>query len=360
MITVSKDYAGGNIVVREIADDTVYVSTDTRGHGEKWFYWNFELTSDRAGAARVVFDDSVVSRFGPATLTDHGWEYDKAAFMSHREFIARFSAAGTRRFAFSIPYQLADFDRFYSTLPQDRIRPLDFGTSERGRKIPAFAFGNAQGRKAVLTCRHHACESMAAFSLEGAVCRLLAETEYCAAYETIVVPFVDLDGVEDGEQGKSRLPHDHNRDYIDSPLYACTRRLKALADRGEVDALIDFHCPARWGGIHDRMSLIGLPTPTAERQDAFSEILARLSSGENGIEYRTADNVRFGTHWNTGAAMGTSCAGYFAAHGTELAFSFEHPYFGANDTPYSIGGLRAFGDRLARALVEYIRESGKL
>ena len=42
-------------------------------------------------------------------------------------------------------------------------------------------------------------------------------------YRYIVVPFVDYDGVIDGEQGKFRFPHDHNRDYMDNPIYPETR-----------------------------------------------------------------------------------------------------------------------------------------
>ena len=30
----------------------------------------------------------------------------------------------------------------------------------------------------------------------------------------LCVPFIDYDGVIDGDQGKERGPHDHNRDYL--------------------------------------------------------------------------------------------------------------------------------------------------
>lgn len=352
MIWVSRNFPGGNIELVGIEGNTVRVRQDVNGCGERWFYWNFALTVSAPGEYRVCFDDSVVSRFGPATEDNGVWRYDRDAFVSHTEFTARFLTAGTRRFAFSIPYQLTDHARFLATLPRDRIRLYDWGLSERGRKIPVFAFGTPSARKVVFTCRHHACESVAAYSLEGAVAALLRDEEYCAQHETIVVPFVDVDGVETGEQGKSRLPHDHNRDYIDAPLYATTRRLKALADEGTTDVLIDFHCPARWGGVHDHMSLIGLPSPQAERQQRFSEILAE-TDGE--IPYRVADNVPFGTHWNVGAGMATSCSAYFAAHGAALAFSFEHPYFGAGERPYDAAALRNFGERISRALRRYLQ-----
>ena len=42
-------------------------------------------------------------------------------------------------------------------------------------------------------------------------------------YLVYVIPFVDIDGVENGDQGK-QAPHDHNRDYINSPIYPETKR----------------------------------------------------------------------------------------------------------------------------------------
>lgn len=202
MIWVSRNFPGGNIELIGIEGNTVRVRQDVNGCGERWFYWNFALTISAPGEYRVCFDDSVVSRFGPATEDNGVWRYDRDAFVSHTEFTARFLTAGTRRFAFSIPYQLTDHARFLATLPRDRIRLYDWGLSERGRKIPVFAFGTPSARKVVFTCRHHACESVAAYSLEGAVAALLRDEEYCAQHETIVVPFVDVDGGGDRRAGQ--------------------------------------------------------------------------------------------------------------------------------------------------------------
>ena len=35
-------------------------------------------------------------------------------------------------------------------------------------------------------------------------------------FKILCVPFVDFDGVVDGDQGKGRNSHDHNRDYCEN------------------------------------------------------------------------------------------------------------------------------------------------
>ena len=72
-------------------------------------------------------------------------------------------------------------------------------------------------RYLVLTARHHACESMASHVLEGILSGVLADDDcgrrWREGWQVVAAPFMDKDGVEDGDQGKNRRPHDHNRDY---------------------------------------------------------------------------------------------------------------------------------------------------
>ena len=60
-----------------------------------------------------------------------------------------------------------------------------------------------------------------------------------------IVPFLDIDGVEAGDQGKDRSPHDHYLDYIPSPVYRSTAALMdyAAAFKGKTAVYIDFHSP---------------------------------------------------------------------------------------------------------------------
>ena len=58
--------------------------------------------------------------------------------------------------------------------------------------------------------------------------------------ELTVVPFVDLDGALEGDQGKHRMPHDHNRDYTEF-LYPETAAVASLMAEMEPQIFIDFH-----------------------------------------------------------------------------------------------------------------------
>ena len=80
----------------------------------------------------------------------------------------------------------------------------------------------------ILTSRHHACESTGSYVLEGVLDGLLQHP--MENLQVICVPFVDYDGVVDGDQGKYRLPRDHECDYGRDvpPIYPETAAIRAL------------------------------------------------------------------------------------------------------------------------------------
>ena len=71
---------------------------------------------------------------------------------------------------------------------------------------------------------------MASWTLEGVLEAVLADTPdgrwARENVEWMAVPFMDLDGVEQGDQGKNRQPHDHNRDYLGRSIYPTVAALK--------------------------------------------------------------------------------------------------------------------------------------
>lgn len=332
------DFAGGNIQVEKTCGDVVYLSQQLRDTGEWWFYWQFAVEA-RPGTFTFVFNrGEVVGPFGPAVLEPgKAWRYAPDSTDNHSRFTYTFSVEGTYRFAFCIPYTVVDFEAFYR-------EPRKFGpVTEGGRK--QFYLEKGAGRPMLFTCRHHACEAAASYVLEG-VWDGLGETGLTDKYKVVLFPFVDLDGVEEGDQGKSRLPHDHNRDYTDRPLYAAVRFL--CENFSDAAYFFDLHCPGKWGGIHDKRSLIGLPTPQAERQMLFSSILQETAIHCRG-GYSPSDDLAYGTHWNTGKPA--SAARRFAAFGANLALSFEQPFFGS--VGYLPDDLRDFGRAFIQAVALY-------
>ena len=126
------------------------------------------------------------------------------------------------RFAVSIPYSQRDWDAFLASLGRrSDVRPGVLCRSQGGRRDTELLRIPCAGAPAswlfVFIARQHACETSASPVLEGVVQGALADTPegrwVRENADCLFVPFMDKDGVEDGDQGKNRIPHDHNRDY---------------------------------------------------------------------------------------------------------------------------------------------------
>jgi hypothetical protein len=214
------------------------------------------------------------------------------------------------------------------------------------------------GSNVLLACRHHACEAMASFLLEGIVEEVLApgSAGLRAATAFTVAPFMDLDGVEAGDQGKARRPHDHNRDYLDAPLYPAVRAMqevvRRLAGRNLV-AYADLHCPWIRSGRNQSVFLVEPPPPWAAEVARFREVLARTPTGP--VRYTGAQDIPCGVEWNSGDAP--TSQRFVREHGgpgLRLVMGVEFSYSLAEGTAVTPESARLFGRGFARALAEYL------
>jgi hypothetical protein len=354
-IRVHCDYPGGNVVVNRIDPECVSLEQDLRDTEGWWFYWNFCV--EGAAGREIRFDftnDEVLGPWGPAVSTDRlEWNWLGAeSLLSRSSFRHRFAASEDRTFfAFSLPYQLSDFERFCDSLPgRAGVARGDLAVSEGGRAIPHLELGKiGADRHVLLTCRHHACESVASYVLEGLLSELV-ETPPAAildGHHLHVVPFADLDGVENGDQGKNRVPHDHCGDYGAEQRYRSTAAVLDLARDLNVVVAVDFHCPWKWGDLNDHpfFSEGGSPREEVAR---LGEHLARTTAGGEGVAYEKGFDVGMGERWNKPES--TTFKRWFALRGARIATSFEFPYFGTPGNVVTRGSARRFGRDFARAL----------
>src|SRR5690606_3487437 len=132
------------------------------------------------------------------------------------------------------------------------VRLESLTTSEKGRNIERLIIGNPDREplcRVLITARHHACEMMGSHVLEVIISSVLnGENENLQwlreNVEFFIVPFVDKDGVEDGDQGKNRLPRDHNRDYSGVSVHTSTAALREeipVWSGGKLKVCIDIH-----------------------------------------------------------------------------------------------------------------------
>jgi hypothetical protein len=116
--------------------------------------------------------------------------------------------------------------------------------------------------KAVLvTARHHAAETIASYVLEGFLQEAMSDNsageEFRRRHVLFAVPLVDKDGVEEGDQGKNRRPHDHNRDYGPNSIYPEIHAIKELDKERDIQFALDFHCPTLVMQDHQVMYFVG-------------------------------------------------------------------------------------------------------
>ncbi|MGB2820201.1 MAG: M14 family zinc carboxypeptidase, partial [Phycisphaerae bacterium] len=343
-----------------------------------WFYWNFRVRGGAGRAMKFLFAgrDPIGTR-GPAVSTDGGgtwsWLGREAVEAGPKETSFRYmfaEDASAVRFCFAMPYQEADLQRFlkrHSAGSHLAVRELC--KTRSGRPVERIHVGRLDGepeRRVLLTCRHHACEMMASYALEGALAAVLADTDdgrwFRRNVELLAVPFMDKDGVQRGDQGKNRRPRDHNRDYLGKSIYPSVKALRELVpgwSAGRLKVALDLHCPWIRGQHNEVIYMVGSADEAIWAQQCeLGRLLEAVRSGP--LAYRAADNLPFGKSWNTGTnyASGKSF-GRWAGElkGILLASTIEVPYANVGRQTVTPDGARAFGADLMKALRRYLEAS---
>ena len=368
-IVVDHAFPGGNIVLDSIEGDTVSLHQDLRDTQGDWFYWCFRVRG--AAGRRLAFTftrGNPIGVLGPALSADAGltWKWlgrDAAQGPTFRYSFA--PDAAEVRFCFAIPYLEANLNDFIRRHARDpNLRTDVLCRTPKGRAVELLHLGRLDGKpdhRVLLTCRHHCCEMIASYALEGIMDEALAQSDdgrwLRGRVEFLIVPFMDKDGVEDGDQGKNRKPHDHNRDYAGESLYPAVRELRRMVptwSRGRLDVALDLHCPFIRGPRNEDIYFVGGPEKKNwDGVGQFSAILEKVRTGP--LVYRAENNLPYGQAWNVGEGQPRSFSRWAAnLPGTGMASSIEIPYANASGTTVTAETTRAFGRDLARALRRFL------
>jgi hypothetical protein len=373
-LIVDANFPGGNIIVDDIKSDTVYLRPDQRDSSKWWFYWYFRVRGAAGCTIKFQFTDKdPIGTQGPAFSTDggHTWSWLGRDAVKASSFTYEFDRQSREvQFCFSIPYLEANLYQFlgkYSDNTYLTIRELC--RTRKGRSVERLHTGKINGEpkyRVLLTARHHACEMIASYALEGFLETILSDTDVGRWFqnnvEVLAVPFMDKDGVEDGDQGKHRSPHDHNRDYISDSIYPSVQAMKEFVPQwseGKLKVALDLHCPSLRGRHNEVIYIVGNSDPAIWRQQ--QEFAAILESVREGLlPYSAESSLAFGSGWNTGANYGKykSYSRWGGEQpGVSLASTIEIPYANAGTTTVTTDNARAFGRDLAIALRRYLENS---
>jgi len=318
-------------------------------------------------------DGDPIGARGPAVSSDGGetWRWLGLGAVKRPSFTYTFSPTEQEtRFCLAIPYLEANLKEFLARRRENPyLRAETLCRSRKGRPVHLLRLGRLDGEpacRAVLTARHHCCEMMANYVLEGIMDTVLSRSADGAFLrdhvEFMVVPFVDTDGVADGDQGKARRPHDHGRDYGARSIYPETRTIKRLVPRwsaGRPCVTMDLHCPYIRGHFNEFVYFVGGPNQASWREvGRFARILEAIRKGP--LPHHAGNNLPFGQAWNTGdPRKGLKGFSSWSAEleNVPMAAALEIPYANAEGKAVTARSARLLGKDLARALRCYLQES---
>ena len=372
-IQIETNFPGGNIIVEKIEGDTVSIRTDLRDTEGWWFYWCFRVRGAEGRTLTFNFSEGTpIGVRGPGVSLDEGatWEW-LGEQPGNKSFTYSFPAdARSVRFSFGMPYTESQLNAFLNRIGDNpALKKETLCQSRKGRDVERLRIGKLKGEpqfRVLITCRAHCCEMMTSYVAEGLIEAALAADKdgkwFRKNVELLVIPFVDKDGVEDGDQGKNRKPRDHNRDFDANSIYPETRALQNFVPRwsaGKLPLTIDLHCPHIRGNFNEFIYLVGSAKPKIwEQQERFGNILERVQKGP--LVYRATNNLPFGQAWNTtnNFTAGTSI-GRWAGElpGVKLATTIEFPYANALGGEVNANTARAFGNDLSHAIREYLESA---
>ena len=367
-LAIDADFPGGNVVVEAIEDDAVRLHQHLRDTPRFWFYWCFRVRGAAGRTLDFAFTQgNVFGTRGPAVSLDGGgtWRWLGESAVQGDGFSFDFPTdAQDVRFCFAMPYVAANWREFLGDcVGRPGVKLATLGQTRKGRAVELLEISPPDGAadyQILVTCRHHACEMMANYALEGLIQMALGDTaqgrwlrrraRFC------VVPFMDKDGVEEGDQGKTRTPHDHWVDYGSTSRYPSVDALRRRFEGGvggPVHVALDLHCPY----IRDSKVFfaVGRKAGNASNTDRLCQILECVQTGE--LVYRRRDNMAFGQGWNTSQTHGER--GSFVLWAERLpenllAATIEMPYATVGDAAVTPATARAFGKDLGVAVQTFL------
>lgn len=352
---IRTDFPGANIDVLKIgeSENTVRVSPQLRDTTTEWFYWAFCVEGAQGETWTFDFtakDYVYLGYFGPAVSKDlKEWNWAGSDVLDgHSRFTYEFGPEeDCVYFAHNMIYSTERFKRFVESYD---IPVRSLVTTKKNRSVDIVEMGEGD-TCILLTSRHHCCESTGTYVMEGMLKEFSREP--FEGFQVIAVPFMDVDGVVDGDQGKNRAPHDHNRDYLEDPIYESTAALMDYTKDKNVKYLLDLHSPWHFGGRNDTCFMAYSVEDMKANYELFGEILQRITEMDtDSMQYDKDNDIDVNVDWNIGGTP--TCSKYFATkQDTVMSFTFETAYFGLHENQVSQERLIRLGENIARAIKQF-------
>lgn len=258
-LVIDTSFAGGSAKVESIEQTTRTISITPSPHKDLGWecWWNFKLTGIEPGQPITLIVSGMsfaLADRASVSLDGKSWQQSAPGKLEkgHVTYTLTFDQ-DQAWIAWGPPFQVSDAQALIASAVQHGGQAFELCKSNGGRAVPAVRFEPTTPGKhhgLWVHARQHAWESGSSWVCQGFV-NWLCSDEGKALRETtrvVIVPIMDVDNVEIGAGGKEQVPHDHNRDWMDAPLYAAVKAaqtsIAAMDAAGEFDLFIDLHNPA--------------------------------------------------------------------------------------------------------------------
>jgi len=236
------------------------------------------------------------------------------------------------------------------------------GITGEGRTLERLRLAGAEGPRpgVYLMARQHAGETPGSWVLDG-VLRFLASDDAVAreivdSLDVWVAPFVDLDGVVNGDYGKDALPWDFNRAWeslaMRPEVHALQRDLQRFAEHCAPRLVVDLHAPGHCtGDIYLQLPREQRPSAQQDGAKRFAELLAPHFPELQPDSLKR--ETRYASRWNALATLGS----WVWDHLDETqCVTVETSYQRIGARVLEIGDYRAIGPQVIKTALAWLRE----
>jgi len=372
MLTLSKEIPGGNFRFISQDGNRIVLEEEQRDSKNPWFYWKFKAVFTEPG--EYCFHFTQPNKVGPrsaAVSCDFGktWSWlSQVPYPDSQNFTFLCDVPGEYWFCQCIPYMQTDFESFVSEYKDNPLLSISAaGKTAHGRDVELVTIREGNPQKCIfLTARHHAQESMASYALEGILREVLSDSDFARKfrkeYVLYAVPFVDKDGVENGDQGKGRIPRDHARDYQGKSFYPEITAIREFLKTIKPVFALDMHCPwIRFGSNEYSYMTQHADAAAAIEVERFAGILE--TEAPDCAPFFKRDILRWGVEWNVrGNALTSVLPGYGVGGFIQnemkdckcSVFSIEIPFANFREKTILQKEIRLFGKSMIHSVSKYI------
>lgn len=263
------------------------------------------------------------------------------------------------RLAACYPYTRKDLDVFLHSL-SPTLRCDEIGVSAQGRSLPRVVNKihdtDSQQPGVFITARQHAGETPGSWVLEGILQSFATQQENDPM--VWVLPFIDLDGVEEGRYGKNHFPHDHNRSWYGSGLCHETRvamsEAQRWAQRCQPMLYLDVHAP---GYVEENCYFFCGETDNDSTTSAFLSLCQKNIGTHCNERFIRQASYQSVACQEIGIPQAMTGEHFFKQQFNCVAVAFECSYQSFHGVAASCEDYRSIGEALATSIRSYCAEN---